>query len=235
MDQSMRKSNSHTPRQPGSWGELNHLVNYNTPLTIITWAGQKITVLLTHWKSMGCFLGSVSYKSRLASWRHRPCAVLGLHQDAPNTAVVKQKSGRKIRPADQWTRSTMALMSDITEGQQRTEGSDRLASLLRLLCEPWQHWQSQIPKFASQNTNSDALSMSPHPSPAPFNTTQPTHDRLLTRLDFLFLLNSVSAKSTEAPNSSYPRNIYIFGSDHTTDSISLSTLCLQHWGNQTQR
>lgn len=79
MNQSMRKSNSWAPRLPGSLGEVNALMNYNNPQPIITCAGQNML------------------------WRHRQCAVLVLHKDAEVTTVMKQKSVRKIRPADQWT------------------------------------------------------------------------------------------------------------------------------------
>lgn len=36
INHSMMKSNSECPRLSGSIGELNPLMNYNTPLTIIT-------------------------------------------------------------------------------------------------------------------------------------------------------------------------------------------------------
>ncbi len=168
MDQPMRKSRLQYAWWPGSWGEPNPLMIYNTS----NFSGE-ISLKMTHWilKKEKQFLGPVSYKhkSRYVSWRHRQCAVLGLHQDAQ---VTTQKSGRKIRPADQWTQrvfsSTIVLVSGIKEGQERKVGSARRASLLRLLCEPWQHWQSQIPKFASQNTNSDALQREASPSPSSF-------------------------------------------------------------------
>lgn len=58
MDQSMRKSNSQSPRLSGSLGELDPLMNYNTPLTIITSAGRKkkhcATDTLTIQNRKGC-------------------------------------------------------------------------------------------------------------------------------------------------------------------------------------
>lgn len=167
MDQSMRKAKPTPPHPhphglPGNLGELNPLMNYNTPLTIITWAGPHPganDTLRIDRPFLGCV--SYEYRSRYPSGRNGRRAVPGWHRGVRVTTVTRHKCERRIGPANRWTHSVVQAqwprVGDISGGQQRAQGSDGLASLPRLLGEPWQHWQSQIPKCASQNTKSDAL------------------------------------------------------------------------------
>ena len=109
-------SQTHSPpRLPGSLEELNPLMKYYTPLTIITWEGQK-SLCYWHsenWKSKGGFWDlslSSTEADLLVGGTDSPGII-------PKGQVIKQKSGRRIRPADQCVSSTTALVSDITEGQ----------------------------------------------------------------------------------------------------------------------
>lgn len=125
---------------------------------------------------------------------------LGVHQDAQVTTVTKQRSGRKIRPADQWTRSVfqtqwlwwVTSQKVIREQRGRTDSLHCSGCFVNLGSTDSHKFQSLQVKTPIAMRSS----MSPHPA----QPTQPTLDCLLTKLDFLFPINSESAKSTEAAN-----------------------------------
>lgn len=122
------------------------------------------------------------------------------------TPRCKQKSGRKIRPADQWTHSVFQAQRPwwVTSQKVSREQRGRTDSLHCSGCFV-SLGNTDSHKFQTLQVKTPIAmrsSMSPQP-------VQPTHDCFLAeRLGFLFPLNSVSAKGTEAPNSSCPRNIH---------------------------
>lgn len=136
-------------------------MNYNTPLTIITWAGKRFTVILPHWKSRDSF-SDLAQSDKYAVWRQE--VVCGPGITARCSSVFLKGYG-----PGEWHHRRLA--------EERVVGRSPFTA--------WWAWQSQIPKFTSQNSNGDALKHAPSPAPTPSNTTPPTHGCALIRLDFL--------------------------------------------------
>lgn len=82
------------------------------------------------------------------------CTILGLNQDAQVTTV---KLGLQI------SKHVFKALRPRWEGQQRTVGSDSLASLIRLLCEPDSHKFQSLQVKTPMAMHSSMSSYQPNP------------------------------------------------------------------------